>query len=249
MAVIESNLCAVLFLLASPLLAEQGTLVVHVKDLSDHPVSGVRFRAGDSSISPPSAQGEARLRLAAQTKPGDVVMLEIVSAPKDLVMISPWDKWVHLPPFDNAAKNFIPVVVAERGDKLCLENPGCIRAAAAQINKANAPQGVAEKRDSETERKEALTTVAKGFRLPPEEIDKAIRAWGQRTEDPFEKGLATLYEKRYPEASEQLAKSFEMHKTSEARSGKRRRTLHCFLGSLFTSRASTARLRRHFARR
>jgi len=148
-------------------------------------------------------------------------------------MISPWDKWAHLPPFDNAAKNFIPVVVAERGDKLCLENPGCIRAAAEQINKANGPQVVAEKRDSEEQRKEALATVAKSFGLAPEEIDKAIRAWGQRTEDPFDKGLAALYDKRYPEASEQSAKSFDMHKATEAAERAKAADAAFFLGQSF----------------
>jgi len=57
MAVLHSKASVVLLLFASPLLSEQSTLVVHVKGLSDHPVAGVRFRAGDSSISPPSAQG------------------------------------------------------------------------------------------------------------------------------------------------------------------------------------------------
>jgi tetratricopeptide (TPR) repeat protein len=38
-------------------------------------------------------------------------------------------------------------------------------------------------------------------------LDKAIRAWGEKTEDPYENGLAALYEKRYPEASLQFQKS------------------------------------------
>jgi predicted nuclease of restriction endonuclease-like RecB superfamily len=46
---------------------------------------------------------------------------------------------------------------------------------------------------SEQQRKEALAEVARSFGLAPEEVDKAIRAWGQQTEDPYEKGLAALY--------------------------------------------------------
>src|SRR3954470_4292969 len=91
--------------------AEQGVLVVHVKDLHDHPIENVRFRAGDTSVSAPTTKqspqgstaagqtatdsfGEARVRLGAQTKPNDVILLEIVGYPKDkdLVFISPRGK-------------------------------------------------------------------------------------------------------------------------------------------------------------
>src|SRR4051794_18136650 len=77
-----------LFIGALPLLAEQSVLVVHIKDLHDHPIANVRLRAGDSSISAPTqsrrgpqkmspvgrvatdSYGEARIRLAPETKPG-----------------------------------------------------------------------------------------------------------------------------------------------------------------------------------
>jgi hypothetical protein len=96
-------------LAAWALQAEQGVLVVHIKDLHDHPIENVRLRAGDTSISAPTySYGEARIRLGEQTKPGPAVSLEIVGDPrdKDLVFISPWDKWTHVPPFENKAKNF-----------------------------------------------------------------------------------------------------------------------------------------------
>jgi tetratricopeptide (TPR) repeat protein len=232
---VQFRFWASLLIAAAPLIAEQGVLVLHINDLHDHPIANVRLRAGDSSISAPTGSrpgqhqnslgnrasadsyGEARIRLAPQTKPGDVILLEIVSFPKDkdLVFISPWEKWVHVPPFENEAKNFIPVILAERGDRACLENSNCIRTAAARISKANAPKSVREPSTGE-QREGALAAVAKQFGLKPEEIDHAIRAWGQRTEDPYDKGLASLYEKRYPEASMELAASFERRKATEA---------------------------------
>ena len=84
-------ICGAIWIAAAwPLLAEQSILVVHVKDLHDHPIANVRLRAGDSSISADS-YGAARIKLAPQTKPGDVILLEIVEFPKnkDLVFISP----------------------------------------------------------------------------------------------------------------------------------------------------------------
>src|SRR4051794_1594434 len=229
--------------------AEQGVLVVHVKDLHDHPIENVRFRAGDTSVSAPTTKqspqrstaagrtatdsfGEARVRLGAQTKPNDVILLEIVGYPKDkdLVFISPWDKWTRVPPFENEAQNFVPVTLAERGDRTCLENTACIRAAAAQINKENAPRAAREQRSSEEQGKEALATVATQFGLTPQEIDQAIRAWGERAEDPYDKGLAALYEKRYPEASAELEKSLSTRKKAEATAREKTADTAFFLG-------------------
>jgi tetratricopeptide (TPR) repeat protein len=205
------------------LLAERGVLVVHIKDLRDYPVAGVRLRAGAGSSVGSSREmadsfGTARIKLAAQTKPGDVVMLEIVAAPKDkdLVIISPWDKWAHVPPFDDEAKNFIPVVLVARGDRACLESPPCLRAAAARINQANAPR-MAREPDRDERAKEALATVAQIFGLKPEEINLAIRAWREKTEDPYDKGLAALYEKDYPQASQDLQISLEKRMRAEAK--------------------------------
>jgi hypothetical protein len=214
---------ALLLVCATPLLAEQGILVVHIEDLRGHPIAGVRLRAGaGSSISSPRETadtfGAARIRLAARTKAGDAVMLEIVAVPKDkdLVIISPWNKWALVPPFEEEPKNFVPVVLVERGDRACLESTTCIRAAAAQINSSNAPKAAGE-RNGDEQRKEALAAVAQIFGLKPGEIDQAVRAWGEKTDDLYDKGLAALYEKNYPEASRNLELSLEKRKRVEAK--------------------------------
>jgi len=219
----HSSWSALFLVCAAPLLAEQGILVLHIGDLRGYPIAGVRLRAGaGSSISSPRETadtfGAARIRLAANTKAGDVVMLEIVGVPKDkdLVIISPWNKWALVPPFEEEPKNFVPVVLVERGDRACLESTTCIRAAAAQINRSNAPKAAGEGNGDE-QRKEALTAIAKIFGLKPEEIDRAVRAWGEKTEDPYDKGLAALYQKNYPDASRDLGISLENRKRVEAK--------------------------------
>src|SRR5262249_17977601 len=63
-----------------------------------------------------------------------------------------------------------------------------------------------EPASDEQRRHEALAEVSRSYGLRPEDLDKAIRVWGEKTEDPLEKGLAALYERRYPEASLQLQK-------------------------------------------
>jgi hypothetical protein len=98
--------CALILLATLSTSAQQGVLVVHVRDIRGHPIGGVRLRAGrDSSVSPPTqgapkkqavaagsteTYGQARIQLAAGTKPGDPVILELVS-PGDLVFLSPFD--------------------------------------------------------------------------------------------------------------------------------------------------------------
>src|SRR5687768_17212579 len=97
-------------LLGSPAGAEQGVLVVQVSDTQRRPVAGVRIATrGDGSIGAPTdAAGRTRIRLAAQTRPGAIVALTIVPAPKtrDLVFVSPWDNQVSVPPFENESQNF-----------------------------------------------------------------------------------------------------------------------------------------------
>ena len=46
------------------------------------------------------------------------------------------------------------------------------------------------------------------------DIDKAIRTWGQKTEDVYERGMVALYEKNYPEASRQLAESLRLREAN-----------------------------------
>ncbi len=228
-------ICRVAWLLAIffaiPALAEQGVLVVHVQSAQGNPLPGVVLATkGDGSTGPATdVAGKTRIRLAPVTPVGSRVTLQIVRAPKDYVFISPWDAAANVPAFENEAENYVPVVLAERGDRMMLENGSALVALAAQINQANAPRAVGEQA-SEQQRKEALAEVARSFGLAPEEVDKAIRAWGQQTEDPYEKGLAALYEKHYPEASNLLARSLAQRKPAADKAVREAGDAASFLG-------------------
>jgi hypothetical protein len=43
--------------------------------------------------------------------------------------------------------------------------------------------------------------VAKQYGLSPDEMDRAIRAWGRKTTDPYEAAQAALYEGNFSKAS------------------------------------------------
>jgi len=57
--------------------------------------------------------------------------------------------------------------------------------------------------------KDNLEPVAKQYGLQPEELDKAIQAWGARTTDTYEAGLAALYTRNYDKATTDLQHSLK----------------------------------------
>jgi tetratricopeptide (TPR) repeat protein len=123
-------------------------------------------------------------------------------------MVSPWDSRSQVPSFENESENFIKVVVVEFRDRAALEDGSVVAALTAKINKANAPK-TAEKEGHQEDPKANLAAVAKQYGLDPEDLDKAIRSWGEKTTDPYEAGLAALYERNYPAASAQLKESLQ----------------------------------------
>ena len=197
--------------LASAVWAESGILVVNVQDVNKHPVGGVEIGVeGDGGSAVTDDHGKARIRLAAQNKQKDWVSLQILKSPsgKDLVMVSPWDSRTPVPSFENESENFVRVVVVEFRDRAALEDGSVLAALTAKINKANAPKTV-EKEGHEEDPKVNLAAVAKQYGLDPEELDKAIRSWGEKTTEAYEVGLAALYQRNYPAASAQLKESLE----------------------------------------
>src|SRR5260370_20886879 len=131
------------FLVTSVARAEDGMLVVHVKDVQKRPIAGLQIGVeGDGGSSITGDDGKARIRLANQTKEKSWVSLQILSSPpgKDFVMVSPWDYRATVPSFENESENFVEVVVVARGDRVALESGIVLAAATAQLNKANAPK-------------------------------------------------------------------------------------------------------------
>ncbi len=156
--------------------AESGILVVHVKDVQRQPVSGLKIGVeGDGGSAVTDENGKARIKLAPQTKQKSSVSLQIVS--QFLVMVSPWDYRAQVPSFENESDNFVEVVVVQRGERAALESGTVLAAAVQQINRANAPKS-ADKQATQENPKANLEAVAKQFGLSPDDLDKAIKAWG-----------------------------------------------------------------------
>ena len=189
--------------------AETGILVLHVKDVQQRPVAGLQIGVeGDGGSGTTDSKGKARIKLAPQTTVKSWVSLQIEKSPqdKDLVMVSPWERRTLVPSFENESDNFVEVVVVQRGERAALESGTVLKAAVQQINKANAPKS-ADKQAAPENPKANLDAVAKQYGLSPDDLDKAIKAWGAKTNDPYEAGLAALYERNYGKATTDLQTS------------------------------------------
>ena len=244
----RSLVATVLLFVAVPAFAKNGILVAHVKDIHDRPIGGVRLRAGaGSSISPPTQDlpekaskdafetdtyGQALVQLAPGTKVNDSVILEIVGSKRDLVFISPWDKWALVPPFDDKPTSFVPVVLADRNDRALLENSEAIKAIASQINQSASAKQPSLVKDG-GQPPDPLVEVAKRFGLKPGDVDQAIRAWGKRTRDPYERALAELYTKQYPAAEQDFAASLRQAEEEESQVRSKVANRASFLGQTY----------------
>jgi tetratricopeptide (TPR) repeat protein len=195
-----------------PCAAEPGRIVVYVQDTKDRPIRGVELAVeGVGGAKTTGDDGKAILTVGADTKPRDPVSFKILHSPpgRDLVFVSPWDGRTFVPSFENKAGNFIQIVLVERGDKAALSDDTVISAMTESILKRVHPS-TSSNGETSQDRAENLSAVAAYYGLSPEEVDQAIRAWGQRTTDTYGAGLAALYDRNYPKASSLLGSSLDV---------------------------------------
>ncbi len=142
----------------------------------------------------------------------DWVSLQIVrrAGSPHWVLLSPWDDRVNVPSFANKAENITAIVVVLKGDKEILRSGVALRALTERCNGRVQPK--AGQQITDEERQLARKAQAEAVGLTPEELDQAIREWGRRAKDPYERGLVELYEKNYSKAEELLKESQAIRK-------------------------------------
>jgi len=206
------GLFAIIIATTSSLRAEQGVLVVKVSDARARAIARLQMRAeGGSPSAPTDDGGVARLRLDPNTKSGQWILLSLFKPEIEWVFISPWDGRVTVPSFETSTE--VPILLAARGDRALLENGTALASITANVLKKIRLEGKDEPVREDQRRSEAMAEVARAYELKPEDLDRAIRAWGEKTDDPYEKGLAGLYTKHYPDASAQLGKSLAVRES------------------------------------
>ncbi len=194
--------------------AERGYVVVQVEDAQGHPVRHLEIGVkGYGSSQLTGDDGKAKLRVGSAIRENDHLTLIILHSPpgRDFVMVSPWSNQERVPPFEDKPDNYIPVVVVQRGDRAALENNIGLASLTEQITKTIATKMSGQPSASE-QGESALNTVARIYGQDPDELDRRIRAWGERTEDPYQLGLAKLYERKFADATKELGNSLKIRK-------------------------------------
>jgi hypothetical protein len=163
--------------------AEPGVLWVKVSDLKGQPMAKMELATdgpGGSGIS--STKGLLKLTLAPQTRPGSLVTLQLIS--RQYAFVSPWDRRVQVPPFENESENYVRVYITKIGDREALESGKVLTTVVARLEARRQPK---EKDGPLTgaERQKMLADIARDFGLTSEEIDRALREWPKKTNDPY----------------------------------------------------------------
>src|SRR5262245_37184730 len=209
---------------------EEHILVLFMTNTAEEQISDITVTCKGDCSQTSAVQGRVRLKLPPQARPGEWVTLQIIkhAGGRDWVLISPWDSRVIIPPFENKADNAVPVVVARKGDKQMLSSGKAIESLVARVLKEVVPK--LDKQISEEERRLVLKLQAEVVGLTPEEVDAAIREWGKKAQDPYQQGLAALYEKNYPESTKLLTQSFQVRKEAAQKAVNEYADVSFFLG-------------------
>src|ERR1022692_603650 len=200
---------------AAPAWGEIGKLLVVVQDAQQRPMRGVEIGVeggGGSKVT--GDDGKALLPLTKDTDENDWVSLQILHSPpgKDLAMLSPYDNRTLVPSFKNKAENFVRIVVIQRGDLAPLRDGNVVKAITEEIIKKVRSPNVTDPKSADQQApqespKATLEAAAQKFGLSAQDLDGAIRAWGAKTTDPYEAGVAALFERNYTKATVDLKES------------------------------------------
>ena len=135
---------------------------------------------------------------------------------EEWVFISPWDGWIKIPETGGYCK----IVLARRGDRQALESGDAVRAMTASILAETSKQTTPQQPLTEKLRKKILEEQAQRFGLSPKESDQAIRAWKKKAKDPYDIGVAALYERHYRQATEKLTESLRLREKKRLNLGR-----------------------------
>jgi hypothetical protein len=111
------------------------------------------------------------------------------------------------------------IASARRRNAAAPEDTAVIAELPFQTNKAKRQDAAGMLRSAQ-EPKDALKVIAEQYGLEPDELDKLIRRWGAKTVDPYEAGLAALYEQNYLDATDHLQASLDLREKELARDQK-----------------------------
>src|ERR1700730_61264 len=95
------NLFLLVLASVAPVHAQSTVLLTRVTDVQGRPMEGIRISVIGMSTNVTNQNGLARILLAPEVKPGDWVTIDISNSSKNLVIVSPWDRLLVIPPLES----------------------------------------------------------------------------------------------------------------------------------------------------
>lgn len=187
-------------------------VVIRVLDGRKQSVKGVQLRIRPNGVTSKGTDqnGYTWIDVPKDTLPSRTIPIEIVnSRGQDWVVIGSDDN-ITVPSFDIDAgtDNVATLMVMRRGDPELLVNGYVLYTSAIRIIQKLTPVELLGLM-SPQQRRAALVTEAKRIGVGPNNLDKAILAFKEKANDPFQKGIVASYAQRYEDASSFLEESYK----------------------------------------
>ena len=161
-------------------------MVLVARDLEEHPLAGLRFAYEGFESHPTNRVGATELALPQDHRPGQQIKILLVPGSKSA------KKWFLINPQINVASGSASaeVVLMLRGD---------FRKLASEVRDAPSAKANGTNNRTEEDQHRALIAAAARYGLSAEQLDSAIRSFGE-TQDPKDKGIAAYLEGKYQKA-------------------------------------------------
>jgi tetratricopeptide (TPR) repeat protein len=202
-------------------LAELPTLSLRVTDPSGQPVAGLGLKLGESSPGVTNEFGEVTLDLGPKLKPGVRATLLLGAqngaGPERWFLLSPWEGEEFQIP--GPGPDPFPVKVARLGAKDVLANDAVLKSIA-EMGADRIQELLRPGESYEALRRRVIEDLADQAGLKASEVEQALRAWGERTPDPLDEGVAALASGQYAEAEVKLEQAQREQKENLVRSSR-----------------------------
>jgi tetratricopeptide (TPR) repeat protein len=182
------------FVASAPCAAAQ--LSIQLSDPTGKAISGAQVTlTWPSSTALTDVAGKAIIDYQPATGP---VAFKIIR-PAGLVIVSPWQGSASVPP------NAQTLVAATRAQVAALESPAVVKAAVAKVNNLQRPRSVTGQQETNAPPQYYLELAAKEMGVDPSRLDAVLKQLQTSSSDPYERGMASLYNRDNDAAVKQLA--------------------------------------------
>uniref|UniRef100_Q01P12 Tetratricopeptide TPR_2 repeat protein n=1 Tax=Solibacter usitatus (strain Ellin6076) TaxID=234267 RepID=Q01P12_SOLUE len=176
--------------------APAAQLSIQLSDPSGKPISGAQITlTAPSSIALTDVAGKASIEYQAASGP---LAFKIIR-PSGLVIVSPWQGSTSVPP------NVQTLIAATHAQVAALQSPAVVKAAVAKVNNLQRPVSATGLQEANAPPKYYLDRAAKEMGVDPDRLEAVLRRLRTESPEPYERGMANLYQRDYQQAAQDLA--------------------------------------------